>query len=199
MRYYANAESELPKLKAAIKKVPGTEEVEVLNTTRRIRVSWTGGCKDLPKLEAAAAGAGTRALVINHVHLALSLKALQGAQLGTLNAKLSELPGVKGGQALATGGELHADIELFDYASLTAAAEAARFEVSIRGHQWIETQTKSGDALSGERALENLFGVLVLKSGGDSYSFWALKSLNDASITKAAESVGVLLGGITRR
>ncbi len=200
MRYYSNGEIDPKVTVAALKKVAGVGDVEVVPLQRRLRVTYTGSCKNLPSLEAATAQCAVPALVISHVHLHLQFKALSGANVGELNKQLSTCRGIKGGMALATAGEVHADIDELTFGDLEGAAQAAKFDVTLKSQRYVTVEfAKDGLELAKvEAALERTKGVLTIRSGGETVCFWAQKNVTDDQLKKSIETTGAKIEKLSK-
>jgi len=196
MRYYFNSEIEPSSLKQALEKVKGAEKVDLDSKTRTCNVSWSGKCRDLGQLENAAAAAGVPAMVISHAHMYLAFKPLKGATLETLNKELTAISGVKGVQVSGAAAELHCDLQAVTIEAIRSASKNANFETQFKSHVWTDVKVEAGDAAKFQGEVENIKGVLVLKSTGQNVAFWAVKAVTDAMVKKAGEKVGATLGEV---
>ena len=153
-------------LKTALDKLPTVVRTAFDEKTNTILVKFKGRCDQVSQLETAAQSAGVPAYVVNHAHVAITLKGTKAADvknaieaLGKINGALySKLQG-------ATGLELHADLTQLNIDEIRMAAEAHKCEATVsQSFEYVRYQVVEGKVDAFETAASNVKGVMVVRN-----------------------------------
>lgn len=196
LRYYPGNDFSPATVKKALSKSKGVDTVEIDTDARTITVGWKRKCVDLPDLEKAAAKAGTPAFMISHVHMVLTFKALENADVKALDKNVRAVKGVTGISVDGTAVELHADLRELSIENLRSAVQTSGYEMTFKSHRWVEAKvTVSGNAtIDGVRKqIERIPGTLVMKPNADTLGFWAGLIVTEQALRAVAKKAGATL------
>ena len=181
MRYaWKVADSKPTALKTALDKLPTVVRTAFdEKAPNTILVKFKGRCDQVSQLETAAGSAGVPAYVVNHAHVAITLKGAKGANvkaaieaLGKINGALySKLQG-------ATGVELHADLNLLNIDEIRMAVEPHKCEATVtQSFEYVRYKVVEGKASEFEAAAGRMKGVMVVRpEGQDVVGMWLNKA-----------------------
>lgn len=177
--YWKSLEIKPSALKTALEKVKGVESVVLPAHTRTAVIQFSGKCEQLGSLETAAQNAGVHALVQNHVHVVVGIKALKGADLKGAVAELAVVPGVHGINPAPSGLELHSDLQTLTLANLRTAAAKFNCEIIVnQTFEYVTYKVVEGGTWEFVTAAEAIKGVLVVRDDGEGVAgLWINKTM----------------------
>lgn len=190
------AETKPTALKTALEKLPTVVRTAFDDKAKnQILVKFKGKCDQVAALESAAAAAGVPAYVINHAHVAISLKGKPGGDLKAVVEAIGKMNGALYTKPSATGVDLHADLNKLDIVEIHNTVALHKFEAVVtQTYEYVRYRVVEGSIPAFQAAAENVKGVMVIREEADSVvGMW----LNKAAVK--AEQIEKIEGFTLKR
>jgi hypothetical protein len=167
-------------LKTALDKLPTVVRTAFDDKSNTILVKFKGRCDQVSQLETAAQSAGVPAYVVNHAHVAITLKGGKGADLKSAIEALGKINGALYSKLQGTTGlELHADLTQLNIDEIRMAVEAYKCEATVaQSFEYVRFKVVEGKSADYEKAAGHVKGVMVLRNEGqDVVGMWLNKAV----------------------